>query len=59
MLDVVRIKNTGQIVYPIGSADANHTLCLFPFKTRSHKGNWGVVQPVKNDNLKKDRETLF
>lgn len=59
MLDIVRVKKTGQIVYPIGSQDANYTLCLFPFKRPSHKGNWGVVQPVKNDNLKKDRETLF
>ena len=59
MLDVVRMKKTGQIVYPLGSAGANHTLVLLPFKTKSVQGNHGTVMSVRNDNLKKDRETLF
>jgi hypothetical protein len=58
MLDVWRVKKTKQIVYPIGTIDGKHTLCLFPFKTVSKNGKNGVVQPVRNDNLVKDRETL-
>lgn len=58
MLEVTRIKKTGKIVYPIGMKDSTHTLVLFPHETKTHRGNLGVVQPVRNENLKKDRETL-
>jgi hypothetical protein len=58
MLEVTRVKKTRQIVYPMGKADSNHTLCLFPFKKKTKKGNWGVTQSVRNDNLITDREIL-
>jgi len=60
MLDVWRVKKTNQIVYPMGSVkDSNgYTLCLFPFTSKTNNGYRGVVQSVKNDNLKKDREEL-
>lgn len=59
MLDVWRVKKTKQIVYPISAAeDSNYTLCLFPFKEKSKKGMLGIVQPVRKENLVKDRETL-
>jgi len=59
MLDVWRVKKTGQIVHPIMSAEKNgYTLCLFPFKRKSIDGNYGSIQSVKNENLVKDREAL-
>ena len=60
MLDVWRVKKTNQIVYPISSSEGSkHTMCLFPFAKESKSGMRGVVQPVRNENLKKDRETLY
>ena len=56
MENVTRIKKTRQIVYPVGKATSNHTWCLFPFGRVSNKGNQGVVQSVRNDNLVTDRE---
>ena len=55
MLEVTRVKKTRQIVYPLSKAGFNHTLCLFPFKQKTKKGNWGVAQAVRNDNLVTDR----
>lgn len=60
MLDVWRVKKTKQIVYPIGAVADNsrYVLCLFPYKEKSKKGLLGVVQPVKTENLMKDREAI-
>jgi hypothetical protein len=58
MLEVTRVKKTRQIVYPMGKAGFNHTLCLFPFKKKTKKGMWGVTQSVRNDNLVTDREIM-
>ena len=58
MLSVTRIKKTKQIVYPVGKADANHTLCLFPLKKMTKKGHRGAVQSVRNDNLVSDKEQM-
>jgi hypothetical protein len=51
MSDVMRIKGTKQIVYPVGSNNERYTMCLFPFNRESRKGMRGVVQPVRNDKL--------
>ncbi len=51
MSDVMRIKGTKQIVYPVGSNNERHTMVLFPFNRESRKGMRGVVQPVRNDKL--------
>lgn len=59
MLEVTRIKKTGKIVYPVGKQDSMHTLVLFPHETKTNRGDLGVVQAVRNENLKKDRETLL
>lgn len=59
MLEVTRIKKTGAIVYPVGKQDSMHTLVLFPYKRKSNRGDLGVVQAVRNENLKKDRETFM
>ena len=59
MLEVTRIKKTGQIVHPIGPQGSGYTLCLFPRDSKTRAGNMGVVQTVKNENLTKDREGLF
>ena len=56
MLDVYRVKKTKEIVFPMGKTDENHTLCLFKLPRISKAGNYGVLQPVRNDNLVKDRE---
>ena len=56
MLEVHRIKKTKEIVFPIGKADNNHTLCLFRFKEKSRAGKYGVIQSVRDDNIVKDRE---
>ena len=58
MIDVLRVKKTRQIVYEMGAAGQNHTLCLFPYDFVTRKGNQGVIQPVRNDNLVKDKEVL-
>lgn len=59
MLEVTRIKKTRQIVFPVGTSDrSGYTEVLFPFGRISKKGNRGVVQNVKNDNLIKDREVV-
>lgn len=56
MLTVTRIKSTNTVVYPLGASGPNHTFCLF---TTGSKKVRGVVQPVRNDKLVKDREELF
>jgi len=56
MLEVHRIKKTKEIVFPIGKADNNHTLCLFKLKKKSHKGNYGVIKSIRDENIVKDRE---
>lgn len=58
MLSVTRIKKTKQIVFPVGKADANHTLVLFPYNRTSKKGHRGCVQSVRNDNLVSDKELM-
>lgn len=59
MLDTYRVKKTKQIVYPMSQGGkGSHTLCLFPFDFTSKKGARGVIQPVRNENLIKDREQL-
>lgn len=59
MLDVLRMKKTGQIVYALSSAGANHTHVLLPFSEKSVRGKRGTILTVRNENLKKDRESLF
>lgn len=56
MLDVHRIKKTGQIIYPLGKHDNNYTLCLFPFKRETVNGKRAAIQIVRNENIVKDRE---
>jgi hypothetical protein len=56
MLDVHRIKKTKQIVYPLGKADNNHTLVLFPLGFKSNAGNYGDIRKVRDENIVKDRE---
>ncbi len=51
MNKIYRIKKTGQIVHKLFDIDSMHSLMLFPFKERSRKGNMGVSQSVRNDNL--------
>lgn len=57
MIDVTRIKKTKEIVWPMGKADSNHTLCLFKLKNPKN-GKRGVIQSVRNDNLIKDKEVI-
>lgn len=54
METVTRIKKTGEIVRPIGSADSMHTYCLF--STPNARNRNGVVQTVRNDNLIEDKD---
>jgi hypothetical protein len=56
MLDVWRVKKTGEIVYPLGKHDSNYTLCLFKNKNQTKAGNYGNVRAVRTNNLIKDRE---
>lgn len=57
MLKVTRIKKTREIVQVVGSADNGYSLVLFNFGGRkSNKGNLGVIQVVRNDNLITDNE---
>jgi len=59
MLETFRVKKTKQIVYPIGPVGkGGHTLCLFPLGFTTRAGNRSVIQPVRNENLVKDREQL-
>jgi hypothetical protein len=55
MSDVLRIKGTKQIVYPVGPKSERYTMCLFPFARESRKGMRGVVQPVRNDKLQLEK----
>lgn len=55
---LVRVKKTGQRVIPVGKQGANWVLCLFPFDTVSNRGNRGVVQPVRSENLVDERQEL-
>jgi len=50
-MKTVKIKKTGQRVYILEKVDTNHTYCIFHFDKVSKKGNLGVVQSVRNDNL--------
>lgn len=59
MLEVYRNKKTKQIIHPIGKAEtANHTMCLFPYGRQAKNGSRGVIQPVRNENIVKDRESF-
>jgi hypothetical protein len=51
MADVMRIKGTKQLVYPVGPSNERYTSVLFPFNRESKKGERGVVQKVRNDKL--------
>lgn len=54
---LVRIKKTGQQVIPTGyKVNGQWDLCLFPFDAPSKRGNLGVVQPVRSENLIDDRQ---
>lgn len=55
--DTYRIKKTKKIVYPMQTGHT-HTLCLFPFGFTSKNGFRGVIQPVKNENLIRDKESI-
>jgi len=50
MLKTTRIKKTKQRVFPIISS-GEYTYVLLPFDGISRRGNRGVVQIVRNDNL--------
>ena len=58
MLKVTRIKKTQQIVHVVGNAGSNHSFVLFPFTTKTRKGDWGKIQRVRNDNIVHDRPEL-
>jgi hypothetical protein len=55
---LVRIKKTGQQVLPLGSADGEHTLCLFPFDRITNKGKRAHVQSVRTANIVDERQDL-
>lgn len=50
-MKVTKIKKTGQVVYQLGRVDSQHQLVLVVFDTITRKGNRGVVQTVRDDNL--------
>lgn len=56
MMKIVRMKKTGQMVHEVHKVDSNHTMVLFPFTGISRRGNRGVCQPVRNDNLVVERQ---
>lgn len=51
MNEVYRIKDSKQLVYPVGPKGQTYSMMLFPFERESRKGKRGVVQPVRNDKL--------
>lgn len=55
-MNVTRMKKTGKIVYEMGKCDNNHTSVLFPFGRKTRKGKLGVCQPVRNENLKNEKQ---
>lgn len=55
MLEIWRIKKTNEIVYPL-SDNGKHTLCIFPLKHKSRKGNYADQRMVNNNNLVKDND---
>jgi len=50
-MKVTKIKKTGQVVITMGNSGSQHTVVLVTFDTITRKGNRGVVQTVRNDNL--------
>lgn len=50
MTSVVKTKS-GQKVFPLHKSGNQWTLCLFPYEQTSKKGNRGIVQPVRDENL--------
>lgn len=53
---IARMKKTGKIGYEMGKCGSNHTMILFPFDKKSTNGRLGVCQPVKNENVKIEKQ---
>lgn len=49
-MTMMKLKSTGEVVYVLASR-GNWYDCLFRFKKVTKKGNRGVVQAVRKENL--------
>lgn len=51
MIQLAKIKSTGQVVQVVGPGDKGYTIVVEQFENPSRSGNRGSVFPVKNENL--------
>jgi hypothetical protein len=55
MASVTRNKKTRQIVQVVGRVDSQRSLVLIPLDKPTRKGNWGIVQVMRDENLVEDK----
>ena len=53
---IARMKKTGRIGYDMGKCGNNHRMILFPFDKPSHDGKLGVCQPVRDENVRVEKQ---
>jgi len=60
IVQIAKIKKTGEIVTPIGSNGNSHTNCLFKYTQPDGTSKFSI-QPVRNENLhiEKTQESQF
>lgn len=57
MIQIARIKKTGETVTPIGPNDNGHTNCIFKYKNGDGTTSFGI-QSVKNENLHIEKQQI-
>ena len=57
MIQIARIKKTGETVTPIGPNGNGHTNCIFKYKNGNGSTSFGI-QSVKNENLHIEKQQM-
>ncbi len=57
MIQIAKIKKTGEIVTPIGASDHGHTNCIFKYEKNDGTITYSI-QSVKNENLHVEKQQM-
>jgi ABC-type branched-subunit amino acid transport system ATPase component len=57
MIQIAKIKKTGEIVTPVGANGNGHTNCIFKYNNADGSVSFGI-QSVKNENLHIEKQQM-
>lgn len=59
MIQIAKIKKTGEVVQVVGEGERGYTMCLRKLSNKNKSGNRGELFSVKNENLQVEKQETY